>query len=393
MTIPDSGVLDVESVRPRGGSRFLFASQEEDGGALHVEAGEDLARSDWSGWLRSLGVDAAVISYRRRGWGGSRVLARAFDRSGAAACVEDALMAEATGIWRTLGGSGPGTTSRVVAPSGRLAAHAAGPVLATRHESADAVLEALFLPALAGPFTPQLLAVVEGWMPMLSAATEAHLARARAARRARLLQGALDRLATPVILLDADARLLHRNEAGRTLLEGGDLSLDAEGALVCAGAARTRQLRAAVRAVARGGGADPVPRVVRLGDGPDGPILGFLCRTGCEGQAECATLTVPAPAARDVPDAALEALGLPPSERRFLRAFLNADGLREAAVAAGVSEETGRTYLKRIKGKLGVSRQVDLVRLMCGLAPPMRERPPRAAAAFAPAPSLAAPAT
>ena len=71
------------------------------------------------------------------------------------------------------------------------------------------------------------------------------------------------------------------------------------------------------------------------------------------------------------PTSLLEALGLLPSEQRFLGHFLKSSSLCNAAEGCGLSEETARTYLKRVRAKLGVHRQMELAGLISGLVLPL----------------------
>ena len=73
----------------------------------------------------------------------------------------------------------------------------------------------------------------------------------------------------------------------------------------------------------------------------------------------------------DAPTSLLEALGLLPSEQRFLGQFLKSSSLGNAAEGCGLSEETARTYLKRVRAKLGVHRQMELAGLISGLVLPL----------------------
>ena len=52
------------------------------------------------------------------------------------------------------------------------------------------------------------------------------------------------------------------------------------------------------------------------------------------------------------------------TEARLVAALAEGERLEDAAQALGVTLGTGRTYLKRVFQKMGVSRQVDLMRLV-----------------------------
>lgn len=55
---------------------------------------------------------------------------------------------------------------------------------------------------------------------------------------------------------------------------------------------------------------------------------------------------------------------LTPAEARLVAALAQGERLESAAKALGVTLGTGRTYLKRVFLKMGVSRQIDLMRLV-----------------------------
>jgi hypothetical protein len=95
-----------------------------------------------------------------------------------------------------------------------------------------------------------------------------------------------------------------------------------------------------------------------------------MSKSGDEG-TRCALLFVLAPGKMDAPTQLLEALGLLPSEQRFLGHFLKSSSLCDAALDCGLSEETARTYLKRVRAKLGVHRQMELAGLISGLVLPL----------------------
>ena len=119
--------------------------------------------------------------------------------------------------------------------------------------------------------------------------------------------------------------------------------------------------------------------MIRL-DGPDGSWrLAFVVPATPntpDGACRSAMIVIHAPTTVQASPHLLEALGLLPSERRFLTSFLKASSLNEAAVDSGLSAETARTYLKRVRAKLGVHRQMDLASLISGLVPPLKQNRP-----------------
>jgi DNA-binding CsgD family transcriptional regulator len=89
-----------------------------------------------------------------------------------------------------------------------------------------------------------------------------------------------------------------------------------------------------------------------------------------DSMTRCAMVIIMGPGKVDAPASLLEALGLLPSEQRFLVHFLKSNSLGNAAEGCGLSEETARTYLKRVRAKLGVRRQMELAGLISGLVLP-----------------------
>jgi DNA-binding CsgD family transcriptional regulator/PAS domain-containing protein len=193
----------------------------------------------------------------------------------------------------------------------------------------------------------------------------------------------LDALATPVFLLDATQRVVHRNEAAERMEPDGTLAVR-NGRLVAAdragGAALAETLgRAIAGEQALPGAAHALP----LGHAAaPARAIATVLPLGWRGN-DRAIRPYAAAAAVFVQDAArpspvpLEAFGalyeLTPAELRFLGAMSHAGSIREAAGAIGISEATGKTHLLSIFGKTGVSRQADLVRLILASLPPLSD--------------------
>ncbi len=70
------------------------------------------------------------------------------------------------------------------------------------------------------------------------------------------------------------------------------------------------------------------------------------------------------------------AYGLTPTEMRLARAMVEGRNLAEDAERRRVSLNTVRTQLKRLRAKLGVRSQADLVLRLMQLMPPARSRHP-----------------
>jgi DNA-binding CsgD family transcriptional regulator len=68
--------------------------------------------------------------------------------------------------------------------------------------------------------------------------------------------------------------------------------------------------------------------------------------------------------------------GLIPSEARFVSAIVQAGSPSQAAIQLGITDQTAKTYMKRIYAKLGINSQLELGMLFASLAPPLRITPP-----------------
>lgn len=64
---------------------------------------------------------------------------------------------------------------------------------------------------------------------------------------------------------------------------------------------------------------------------------------------------------------------LTPSELRVLHAVVEVGGVRAIADALGVSQATVKTHLHHVFQKTGTRRQIDLVKLVAGIAIPSAE--------------------
>lgn len=211
--------------------------------------------------------------------------------------------------------------------------------------------------------------------PMFLAAAATRAAATRQQQHSELLEAMFDQVSLAVMLVDSTARPLFCNAEALALLEARDPLLRAcDGSLACRGTAETKRLRGAIQSVASTG--NDTEAVLRLGTGDGNWRMTFIVparpRTA-GGAAPCAMVLVDQHRPCEAPERLLHALGLLPSEQRFLNAFLRSSSITEAASQIGLSEETARTYLKRVRAKLGVHRQMELVQLIYGLVPPLRQ--------------------
>lgn len=197
--------------------------------------------------------------------------------------------------------------------------------------------------------------------------------RAFAAVEARRIEGAILQqmllcLNFGCLTLDATMRIRSRDAlAAAVLVESDAVAVDPEGRLRLADPRATATLRSLVAAAAAGHGGR---RALRLGGTPVVDIL--VEPLAVEGEARAgAPIAViyvrgkPADGdgAKDPERSARlrELFDLTPSEARLTVSLAHGRSLIEAAGTLGISEQTARTYTKRIFSKTRTSRQAELV--------------------------------
>jgi PAS domain-containing protein len=234
---------------------------------------------------------------------------------------------------------------------------------------------ALFRNSDKGPFDSNLDYALSLLQPVVAEIAGAQIEAHRAQRRIGILEGMLDTIVHGVIMLDQKARPFYANEVARTLIaETGALQIGNDHILRGQNADITQKLHGAIQqAIQTACGSDEI--IIKLLGREGEQLLGFL--TPAHGRDQnfenrAAILIIYRMKIHAASPALMKALGLLPSEQRFLSTFLDAPSLQIAAVRLALSEETARTYLKRVCAKLGVRRQVELASMMFGLAPPIR---------------------
>jgi DNA-binding CsgD family transcriptional regulator len=194
----------------------------------------------------------------------------------------------------------------------------------------------------------------------------------------------LDGLASPVFLVDAGGRVVHRNEAAERLLAQGGMVAVRQGRLSVAGPGGRALAETLGRILAGEDALPDLPHTQPLGDPALGPaLLATVLPLGRRDATDRVRRPWAAAAAvfMHTPDtaplgaalAAFAALyGLTPAETRVVAALAQGGGLPEAAAALGVAPSTARSHLNSVFAKAKVSSQAELARRVMACASPLR---------------------
>ena len=232
-----------------------------------------------------------------------------------------------------------------------------------------------------GRVDPELRRRVGLMMPHLRRAMEVAAAIDRRKAEAASLADALTGLAAAVFLVDAEGRVSFANEAGRLLLEEGDMLCAVEGRLRACNPRAHQALREALAAAAsREAGAAAEGTAIPLIAAQGQDWLAHVLRLG-SGARQGAGRARSADAAVFVRQAVFDTrtpLGsvarryqLSPGELRVLEAVVEIGGVQAITEALGLSEGTVKTHLRHLFEKTHTHRQMDLVRLVAGHASPI----------------------
>jgi DNA-binding CsgD family transcriptional regulator len=188
---------------------------------------------------------------------------------------------------------------------------------------------------------------------------------------------ALDRLNQGVLIVDAEARVVHANRAAEAILaKGNALGIDPSGSrrdLRAATPGQTRSLRRLIgeaattqaEAPSSGGG------VLRLvSDNASSLLLSVTplrAPVAWNAARRPAALVLLSPADQDVsprPEHLRALYNLTPAETAVASRIMRGDGIQAAARALQIAPNTLRTHLSRIFDKTGTRRQAELARLL-----------------------------
>jgi DNA-binding CsgD family transcriptional regulator len=197
----------------------------------------------------------------------------------------------------------------------------------------------------------------------------------RIARLAGAVAGATDlveRLAGSrlcgVVGLAADARIVLANPAAEATLRRGDGLIVADRRVSALRSAADRTLQALIgRALDGDGGLAAIPRA---GGGPPLAVRAMPTAVGVvDHRLPAVLLLISDPEQAPAPGAGtLRMLGLTEGEARIAAALVRGHTLAGSARRLGISHNTARAHLRNIFAKTGMRSQIELVRVLCGLA-------------------------
>lgn len=204
---------------------------------------------------------------------------------------------------------------------------------------------------------------------------------ARREKRLQILEGMVDELAPALMLVSGTAQVFWTNYRAELILAERRLLIRNGGNMLASRTpSNTALLRQAIAEVIASR-----PRVDEENDryllmpGDDGtedvlvlrPVAG---RHGLEGN-RAVMVIIPQNDMLALAAKLVSLYGLIPSEARFVSAIVQTGSSAHAAIQLGITDQTAKTYMKRIYAKLGINSQLELGMLFASMAPPLRSAP------------------
>ena len=194
-------------------------------------------------------------------------------------------------------------------------------------------------------------------------------------------EASLDLISPGIMLVDADANIIHANRAARSMLAAGSPIRSERGALRTCLPEISAALRATIAKTAHDEAtigstgidipapqADGEPALIHVLPLMRGDIRGRIAPRA----AVALFVTVKDGGVGSSAEAIAALFDLSAAEVRTLGRLLAGDTLAQAADALGIAVTTVRTHLTHIFDKTGTSRQADLIRLAAKFSPPCR---------------------
>lgn len=225
-----------------------------------------------------------------------------------------------------------------------------------------------------GAFTAEELKFAQAAMPHLQRGARVQVRLEESTAVARSALDALEVVQAPVILLDAQGRVLHASAAAERLMDAADgLSVGGRGMLRAATPALSARLAELLARAGGKSGESGALRLSRSSGKPDLTLIAIPLRPDSLGS--CARqpsvlLQITDPLAHTTPEPALlmEAFGLTTAEAGLTTDLMRGLSVAEIAANSSRSIATVRTHLASVLAKTGTARQSELVRLLARLA-------------------------
>lgn len=236
----------------------------------------------------------------------------------------------------------------------------------------------------------QYRAVMEELSPHIHGAIAAHWRLVRAETNARISRYALDELALGIAWLNAEGKVMHANRTAQAVFDGNDgLQLTA-GRIAAAAPAAASRLAAGIARLGRESGTG-IGAGNGASNGADRNGLDVVVAVSRPSRRQPYVVSL-VPAIADpagiasaevriiafISDPTIisarlrgrlgELYGLTRSEAEIAESLARGDTPDEVAAHRGVSMNTVRTQLKTLMGKLGVTRQSDVIRAVMTLS-------------------------
>lgn len=211
-------------------------------------------------------------------------------------------------------------------------------------------------------------------LPHLEQAIALHARLTSSETERQVFVDAMDRLATGVVILDEQARVLRTNRAAELLLDGPTSLRIQDGKLRVGRHSEHRAFRELLEEVLRAhlDGRPGFVKALRV-TAEDGELgLGLLLRplprpaaADWTGSASVAVFISDPTLRRDAPtDVLIQLFGFTPAESSLALLLANGLTLDEASAELSVSRNTAKSHLSAVFAKTGVSRQSQLVQLI-----------------------------
>ena len=192
----------------------------------------------------------------------------------------------------------------------------------------------------------------------------------------------LDHFDAGFVAVFPDGKILHANRMAREMMSSGWPIQSNNGCLQASSKKMTALLLSSLQRVMEAAASSPAEDVcldICLADAasPQGVAIASMkpLHNGMSDKSLC-PVALFVTSIRDRGDCALSAIaecfGLTPAETRTLHHFVEGGTVAEAGQTLAVSENTVKTHLQNIFAKTRSSRQVQLIKLVNDLRPPLR---------------------